>query len=268
MMVYAALRSLNTRLCQPVLRWLLPARCIACGGPCDLSEAPLEARPESTVPLDLCPACWRQLPCNEVACVRCGLPLQGTPESPIYGLICGQCLRRPPRYTRSYCAFEYRYPVAPLIRNLKYGQALASARVLGELLAWRLIQQRQITSESWPACIIPVPLHTRRYRERGYNQVVELGRHLQRRLNIPLRTDLVTRIRHTPEQAGLSRRERRKNLRRAFSTTTTDLPAHVAVLDDVITTGTTVNELAHTLAKAGVARIEVWGLARAPAPHR
>ena len=249
-MVYKSLRKLAPRMLTRAQHWLLPTRCIACGcaGGLQLGDA--------HAPLDLCSACYRQLPFNRHGCLRCGLPLSET----VSGMTCGQCLRKAPAYQRSYCAFEYRYPLAFLVRNLKYGAQLPPARVLGELLANHLLQHHQ---EPWPQCIIPVPLHISRYQQRGYNQVIELATYLHRRLNLPLRLDLLERIRATAEQAGLTRTERRRNLRRAFRTTGSQLPDHVALLDDVITTGSTVNEAALTLRKAGVGYIEVWGLARA-----
>lgn len=235
---------------------LLPPRCVACGGRGQVH------RSESTTAIldliDLCESCLAQLPVNRIACRLCALPLSGTQS----GLICGHCLKRPPPYQAGWCAFEYIYPVTHLIRRLKYGGALAPSRVLGELLAHYLRTHR---IDPWPECFIPVPLHMRRYRERGYNQVIELGRHLEQALPIRMRTDLVTRIRHTPEQAGLAQRARKKNLHRAFATTTVALPRHVAVLDDVITTASTVNELGAVLKRGGVESIEVWGLARATA---
>lgn len=254
-MVYARTRLHLTRLLAGLQKRVLPPRCIACGGPGGL-------RLPASATLDLCTSCYPQLPFNRQACARCALPLQGAGGP----LLCGQCLRRPPRYQRSQCAFEYAYPLAALIRNLKYGQALPTARVLGELLAQHLLEQRAESGDPWPDCILPVPLHAQRYYSRGYNQVIEVGRVLQQRLNIPLRTDLMLRHRATVEQAGLSRRERRHNLRRAFSLRTTP-PVRVAVLDDVITTGSTVNEVSNTLWRAGVRQIEVWGLARAARHH-
>ncbi len=234
--------------------YLLPPRCISCGGKGNW-RSPEPARAWQPL-VDLCLACDTQLPLNRHACRHCGLPLSGTHSS----LICGRCLQRPPAYQASFCAYEYAYPVAHLIRRFKYGNSLTNARVLSLLLARYLRGQH---TGAWPDCFIPVPLHPARYRARGFNQVIELGCFLERELKIPMRTDLVKRIRHTPEQAGLSRRERRRNLRRVFSATTTTLPKHIALLDDVITTGSTVNELARMLRKQGVARIEVWGLARA-----
>jgi len=218
---------------------LLPPTCVACSG-----------RAES---LDLCQACRDELPINRLACKRCAIPLQGAGAE-----LCGACLRRAPHYEVSYCAFRYAYPIEHFIKALKYGHAIAHARVLGTLLAQYLKQRHE---HEWPSCLIPVPLASKRYRERGYNQVIELGRLVEKQLRIPMRTDLLTRSRHTAEQAGLSRKERRKNLRRAF-TVTAEVPKHVAVLDDVITTGSTANEVARTLKRAGAQRVEVWAVAR------
>lgn len=245
------LAPLSRNLLRTMQGYLLPPHCIACG------NAAEQARPKSSAGiLDLCSACLAQLPLNRNACRLCALPLSSQQSQ----LICGRCLQRPPPYQASWCAYEYAYPIAHLIRHLKYGGALAQARVLSRLLTEYLRVHR---SEPWPECFVPVPLHPIRYRTRGYNQVIELGRGLERELNIPMRTDLITRNRHTPEQAGLSRRERRKNSYRAFTATSVALPRHIALLDDVITTGSTMNELTRTLKKAGVATIEVWGLARA-----
>lgn len=223
-------------------RWLLPSVCVACG----VSEPSMDR--------DLCEACLSELPDNAPACRRCGISLSGA----IPDLICGACLRRPPKYDASICAFRYAYPVDHFIRALKYGKALAHARVLGDLLAARLRMQVQ----DWPECFLPVPLSTQRFRERGYNQVIELGRFVERATGIEMRTDLAMRVRHTAEQAGLSQRERRKNLRRAFAVSSSP-PKRIAILDDVVTTGSTVNELARVLKRAGGQHVEVWAVARA-----
>jgi ComF family protein len=113
-----------------------------------------------------------------------------------------------------------------------------------------------------PDMLLPVPLGRRRFRERGYNQAIELGRYVEKRIGIPLRADVVIRTRETREQAALEAKERRKNIRGAFAVVH-DVPAHVAIIDDVITTGSTVNELALTLKRAGARRVEVWAIARA-----
>jgi len=247
-MVYEHLNSVTRTWLTHTLQWILPPTCLGCGG---------QGNHElSGVILDLCTACYQQLPFNHCACTCCGLPLPETAPS----LQCGQCLQHPPLYDSSLCAFEYRYPIPELIRRFKYGQHLACARLFGELLA-HYLQQHHTTP--WPECIIPVPLHRHRYQTRGYNQVIEVGHFLHRRLNIPLRLDVLARLKDTPEQAGLSRKERLKNLRQAFGVRKVSIPTHVAILDDVITTGSTVHEVAATLKKAGVEHIEVWSVARA-----
>ncbi len=145
-----------------------------------------------------------------------------------------------------------------MVRAVKYHGALAYGRVLGELLAARLIEQQLPR----PQLMLPVPLAPARFRQRGYNQALEIGRYLERRLCIPMRTDLLVRVRETREQAGLLRPERRKNIRRAFALSAPIAVRHVALIDDVITTGSTVNEIARLLKARGVRRVEVWAVAR------
>ena len=234
-MVYQRLRRIQ--------HLLFASSCIACG------------ERGNTALLDLCGPCRAELPLNRRCCQVCAIPLQLDAVA-----LCGECLQRTPRYRRSYCAYEYAYPIPHFVRALKYQNSLSQARVLGELLAHYLLQQH---TEPWPACFIPVPLSTTRHRERGYNQVLELGRFVERKLKIPMHTQWITRVRDTAEQAGLSRRERRKNLRDAFVVDQDAIPQHVAILDDVVTTGSTVNEVARVLQRAGVEHIEVWAVARA-----
>lgn len=226
------------------LQWkLLTPACIACGGKGNASR-------------DLCAACRDALKFNVQCCARCAIPVSVGDAA-----LCGACLRLPPRYQSSYCAFEYGYPIAELVRKLKYGHSLSHAQVLGSLLADHI--QRQHRNE-WPQRVIPVPLSIERFRERGFNQAIELGRVLEKQLGIPMNTQLLRRVRHTVEQAGLSRRERKKNLRNAFAVSAKQIPDHVAIVDDVVTTGSTINEIARTLKRAGVQKIEVWAVARAP----
>jgi ComF family protein len=236
---------------QWIPAFFLPTRCIACGQP---GHSLPQITGNLSKDIDLCVACYQLLPVNSCACARCGLPLSRDE------LVCGRCLRRSPPYEYSFCAFEYGYPVEHLIQQLKYSGSFKAARVLSHLLQ-RYLLERHVSL--WPSCIVPMPLHPIRYHERGYNQAIELGRFLAPGLRIPLRTDLLQRVRHTREQVGLTRAERRKNLRRAFAVTAVTMPKHVAVLDDVITTGSTAIEVARTLKAAGVEQIEVWGLARA-----
>jgi len=173
--------------------------------------------------------------------------------------ICGQCLQKKPKFNAAFCAYRYAYPIDHLIRDFKFRGRLAYGRVLGEVLADSLLNIRM---GPLPSLLLPVPLADARFRERGFNQAIELGRVVAARLRIPLRSDLIARIRATREQTGLDAKARRKNLRGAFRIENALLPTHVAILDDVITTGSTANELARVLRRAGAKRIEVWAVAR------
>ncbi|MFO1431325.1 MAG: ComF family protein [Candidatus Competibacteraceae bacterium] len=169
---------------------------------------------------------------------------------------------QPRPYDRTFAPLLYKFPVDSLIKSLKFGhqfgRQLAIARLLGEWLGAAL-QQRQ--SEP-PQGIIPVPLHPSRLRERGFNQSLELARPVARCLEVPLLLSQVRRTRRTQPQARLDAAARRSNVRDAFSIHRPIQFGHVAILDDVITTGSTVAEIAGILRKAGVKEIEVWAVAR------
>lgn len=225
-------------------RLLWPSTCVLC-------------RRQGQPSLDLCRACAADLPANTIACAICAQPL--VTDGP-GSLVCGACLQRSPPFQSSFAPLRYAYPVDWLIQGLKYRRELACGRVLGELFARRLLHLR---TAPLPELIIPVPLAARRYRERGYNQASELSRPIHCITGVAVRADLVARQRETLEQAALNRKERRRNVRRAFAMIAT-LPArHVAILDDVVTTGSTVTELAKVLRRAGAKRVEVWAMARA-----
>jgi ComF family protein len=225
-------------------RVLFPSTCVLC------------TAPGQSDGIDLCVGCLSDLPINANACPRCGEQL--TTSS--IALLCGACLRKSPRYHSTHCAYRYSYPIDHLVRALKYHNRLTHARVLGELLARSLIKVR---IEPWPEVLVPVPLAEHRYRERGFNQASEVAKQLQKHLAIPVRADLLERKRVTREQAGLDRSSRRKNVRNAFAMRAPLVAKHVAIVDDVVTTGSTVNEIARVLKKAGAQTIEVWAVARA-----
>lgn len=174
--------------------------------------------------------------------------------------MCGACVRRRPRFHACVAPYRYAYPLDHMVRALKYGGDVAHGRVLAELFARAVHAGGRA---AWPEILLPVPLGHGRFRRRGYNQAIELAIHMHRALGIALHTDVLVRTRETVEQAGLGRRARRKNLRNAFAVVR-PLPArHVAIVDDVVTTGSTANEVARVLKLAGATRIEVWALARA-----
>ncbi|MDR5907329.1 ComF family protein [Franzmannia qiaohouensis] len=223
-----------------MLRGALPGRCHFCRGP---------AAPDAP----WCEACLVALPWNLPACPRCAEPLP--PLSPS-GLACGACLSQPPSFVRARVALCYREEVALLVQGFKFS---ASPRAGAVLLA--LLEHQLRSAEQLPEALVAVPLHPRRARERGFDQVAWLAERLARRLGLPLVK--AQRLRHTPSQVGLSRKARRHNLKGAFSVEQT-LPAHVAILDDIVTTGATCEALARACQARGATLIEIWAVARTP----
>ncbi len=223
---------------------LFPPRCLCCGGPGDL-------------PLDLCDACADALPRAPAACPVCALPLPAA----ALGLSCGRC-RRPPPFAATRAAYLYAPPLDRLVLGLKFGGRLVHARLLGELLAAHLLRE----GVPLPELLLPVPLHPRRLRSRGFNQALELARPVAHRLGVPLHAHGCRRLRDTAAQSGLEAAARRRNVRGAFAVTVPVGGRRVALVDDVVTTGATVRELARVLVAAGAERVEVWCVARAPRP--
>lgn len=220
---------------------LLPSRCLSCG-----------ARGQGG--LSLCPACAADMPRNDVRCARCALPL----EAP--AALCGRCVKREPPWDAAWAPFRYEWPLAQLESRFKFGSDLAAGRTLA--LMWIASSSPDVM----PQAIVPVPLHRSRLRRRGYNQALELARPLAKHFGVPLRHDALSRIRATGPQTELTAVDRRRNVRGAFAARFDGpCPRHVAVFDDVFTTGATLAECTRVLKKAGVARVDVWALARAPA---
>lgn len=231
------------RFFQGCKHFLLPPRCLLCGA-------------RGAHGIDLCVECGHELPRNPVCCRRCALPLATAAE------LCGQCQRHPPNWDAAWAPFRYGWPLDRLESRYKFGADLAAGRVLSTL--W----QREPRQIELPQLLITVPLHRHRLRQRGYNQALELARPLARGLALPLRHDVLRRRRATEAQTELDAVGRRRNMRGAFTLRPgMSLPPHVAILDDVMTTGATMAECARVLRTAGVQRIDVWALARAPSPR-
>jgi ComF family protein len=222
--------------------YLLPPTCILCGNPGH--EA-----------LDLCHACYTQLPRNNLCCYRCAEILEPPATAPV---LCGRCLSRHPAFDETVAPFIHQGAIRHLIGGLKFGSDYKNARLLGMLLADHLNQ----TAER-PDLILPVPLHKARYRERGFNQAIEIARTVAKDMQIPLDLSSCRRHRDTPHQTQLAAKKRRTNLENAFSIVKPIHARHIAILDDVMTTGTTAHELASVLKKAGASRVDVWVCARA-----
>jgi ComF family protein len=215
---------------------LLPQDCFLCGAPAgdDL----------------LCKACIASLPQMPAAlCPRCALPAPGAS-------VCGACLKTVPHFDATHAVFRYEFPLDRLIQSLKYAHRLACAGFLGRMLT-------QVALPFRPSLIVPVPLSAARIAERGFNQALEIARPLLRALDVPVELAHIHRRRDTSPQAGLPWKQRAMNVRHAFECEI-DLTGHaVLVVDDVMTTGATLGELAHTLKAHGAARVENLVVARA-----
>jgi ComF family protein len=257
--------------------YLLPPTCILCGNP-------------GHDACDICRSCHTQLPRNNLCCYRCAEILEAPIAAPIQScwaipaqhpsgasrakplpaILCGRCLSRHPAFDETVAPFIHQGAIRHLIGSLKFGANYKNARLLGMLLAEHLTNQSETDLHLPEGCragkpdlIIPVPLHKARYRERGFNQAIEIARTVAKEMQIPL--DLTSCIRHrdTPHQTQLPAKKRRKNLKNAFSILKPIQARHIAILDDVMTTGTTAHELAYVLKKAGASRVDVWVCARA-----
>lgn len=222
--------------------WLWPRSCLLCH-----ARAPAGQ--------DFCAACARSLPRAVAACPRCGAPgaVVGSDAS------CGECQKNPPAYDSTCVVFRYAAPVDRLIQHLKYHGRLDLSRVLGRYLADHMLA----LNAPHPDVIVPVPLHVSRLRDRGYNQSLEIARVVARQMRVPLDWQGTRRTRATAPQTDLPRDQRRKNVRGAFTAGTGFAGLSVAIVDDVMTSGHTVNALAESLRRSGAREVRVWVVARA-----
>lgn len=219
-----------------------PPRCLLC---LDAGQPPA---------LDLCRSCEADLARDLPACTGCALPL---PQPDAF--LCGDCLQRPRIFDAAFAAYRYEHPLDWLVRRMKYGGDIAAARVLGTLLGRRAQAGHAIHVEA----LVPVPLHRARESRRGFNQAMEIARFAGRELGLPVVYDAARRCRATVEQAGLDAAQRRGNLRGAFDLLRPLGETRLAIVDDVLTTGSTVEELARVLKAGGAEWVEVWTVARA-----
>ena len=207
----------------------------------------------------LCVACEQELPWLGDHCLRCALPL------PIAGLTCAQCQRRAPAFEQVLALWHFGFPVDTLISRFKHNRQWPLGRLMAELLAHGLLHG---FTEGLPRpdLLLPVPLAKRRLRERGFNQAGMLGRWLSSHVGVRCDERLLLRTRETPAQQQLDAKARRRNLRQAFTVTGKLTGKHVAIIDDVLTTGATAQAVAEVLRKAGARRVDVYCLARTAKP--
>lgn len=202
-----------------------------------------------------CAACDSTLPYLDAPCCpNCALP---TPN----GETCGQCLQAPPLFSRTTAVFDYRFPLDKLMQAMKYREQIP----LAHAFAKKLVQR--IDKADLPDCIIPMPLHPAKLRERGFNQSLLLAANIARELDIGLLRNACKRVRDTPSQSALPWKERKKNVQDAFCCEAGLTGKYVALVDDVMTTGASLEAFAEAAQKAGASRISAWVVART-LPHR
>lgn len=215
---------------------------------------------DATCTQDFCDACLQHLPGIPAHhCPICLSAFAFHPAQPHRSQVCGSCLATPPAFDATVAALTYTFPVDALIHALKYRAQLAIAPILARLLIDKL---RYLESAHKPDLIIPMPLHARRLQERGFNQAVEIARYVARTLNIEIDLDSCRRTRNTLPQTDLPRKLRQKNVHNAFDCTLDLADRHVAVIDDVMTTGATLHALAQHLRRKGATKISNWVIAR------
>ncbi len=231
---------------------LLPCSCMIC------------QRPGSTL---LCDRCLQELHHCEDPCEQCGekLPVLLSISPPLAANHCGNCITRPPPFNRTIFAYRYAGPIVQLIQQFKFNEALILSKLLADMIINSIASHHQ--DYALPDALIPIPLHPTRLKQRGFNQSLELAKHLGKALGIPVSTSLLIRTRATPNQSGLNRKARERNIKGAFTISTgTDQAAlagkHLALVDDVITTGSTAREAAKALKQAKPAQISLMVVAK------
>jgi len=233
-----------------IIDQLLPAQCLLC-------------RLASNNKL-ICEYCQKTLMIKRPCCQRCGLSL------PAYQAFCGDCLQQSHLFTQLHAVADYHPPYPYLIKRFKYAKQLIYGELLSELLTQSVllnISNRQLAEINY---LLPIPLYKQKHRQRGFNQAQILAGALAKKLQIPLLLEAVERHKQTKAQEGLSLQKRKKNLKGAFSITRNQqnkLPgSYIVIIDDVVTTGATVNSLCSVLLQAGVKRIDVWCICRTALP--
>ena len=202
--------------------------------------------------LGICTPCLNDLPWHDSPqCPQCALHTDGS--------VCGSCLNSPPEFDTTHALFTYNYPIDGLLQHYKYKETLHLAHTFSALMV-----NKQSSNETHRKIdrIIPMPMHANRLKERGFNQALEIARLVSKHFQIKLDYTSCQRTRYTPPQASLPLKERIKNIRGVFECQQNLQDLRIAIMDDVMTTGASLNELAKTLKQAGAAHVECWVIAR------
>ena len=206
--------------------------------------------------IDLCLPCYEALIPNGSHCYCCAKQFE---NENLNLLLCGDCQKKPRAFDRTYAPYIHQGAVRHLINQCKFNGKYKYTRLLGLLLANHL----HAHAKALPELIIPVPLHPKRYRQRGFNQSMEIGKIIANELSIPIDARCCQRIKNTPHQVSLTAKQRHTNIQNAFQVITKPEAKHIAILDDVMTTGATSNELAKVFKAVGVKRVDIWVCTRA-----
>lgn len=224
-----------------IINCLYPCYCLLCNQ-------------RSTADALICQPCLHSLPWQPSSCLSCAHALEYAEQS-----FCGHCLHQPPPFQSTFAPLAYEGDVIKLVCQFKFKRQLTPGRALAQLLLAQIIKQ----NIQQPQCLIPVPLHRKRLRQRGFNQALEIARFLGNKLNIPVLPYACSRVRNTKAQSSLAATERATNLKDAFEINTKLPYSHIALIDDVMTTGHTVSTLAQTWRDSGVQHVDVWCTSRA-----
>ncbi|MBK4716118.1 MULTISPECIES: DNA utilization protein GntX [Tenebrionibacter/Tenebrionicola group] len=222
----------------------IPALCWLCASPLALAQH------------GFCSCCTRALLKSAPVCPRCGLPALSS-QSP-----CGRCIQKPPLWQHMVAVGDYHAPLKTLAQRLKFRQTPALAAPLARLMLLRVLQARRERALALPELLVSVPLHRRRQWRRGYNQSALLAQPLAHWLGCRYETRALTRIKSTALQHRLSARLRARNLKNAFQLDLALKDRHIAIVDDIVTTGSTATEVARLLKRCGAASLQVWCLCR------
>jgi ComF family protein len=237
-----AFTSFISTIFHSIYHQLLPPSCLLCGYTTQNF-------------CNICTYCQQDLPILPHLCPRCARFISSS------STICGHCLTTPPPFDQTFTLFPYQPPIVQLIIKLKFQHQLEHATAFAELLR-KAICTSWYLKRSLPDIIIPVPLHSKRLQERGFNQALEIAKPVSKFLDIPLDKEGIIRSKNTIAQSMLPAKARKENIANAFTVSRNYAGLTIALIDDVVTTGQTITECARVLKQHGAKYIDVWCCAR------